>query len=550
MRFRVISGRVAIAFISIALAGSAFLMWNASGSVALDTQIQKELKKGYIALEYWDFGLADEIGRKVRTLLDSAPEPDEERELDWLRYQAYLCFYAGEYEEALNFADRANKLNGHGLEAWQDFYNRTKSLAQIWRGAKEERSEHFIFRYIPGPEEILVKPGLSALERSYRVLTRELQVKADRGPVLAEVYPSVAALSMAVGLSEKEMKDSGTIAICRYRRLMITSPRQLLSGYDYLTTLSHEFVHYLIYLRNGPKCPIWLHEGIAKHEESRWKGDPGGQLDPIPQSLLASAVKRDEFISFEQMYPTFAKFDSPAQGQLAFAEVVTVVDYLTREQGMPRLFELLDMLKQGIDDKEALARLTGKNFDQFWQGWKEYVATRNYKEIPGIDVPKLEFRNRETEQEDQQEDIVGEDDLASNEAWRYVRIGDLLRNRNHLAAAVMEYEKALVLLPYQPRIQNKLGLSLILMGNYRRALKPLMQAERIYPNYVTTYINMGRAYAGVGDTVKAISYFEKALTINPFDPTPYHYLIKLYENAGEPKRSERARERLRIISQR
>jgi tetratricopeptide (TPR) repeat protein len=520
----------------------------------LDTRFHRELKKGYQALDYWDHGLAEEIGIKLREIIDDANEKNDSRQFEWLKYETHLYFHMGRYDEALKYARQAAAVRPDGGKNWEEFHERVRNLARLWKGAKESRSEHFIIRYLPGPEEVLLEPGLDALEKAYIALKQDLQVQLDRGPVLVEIYPSVTALSAAVGLTESEIKASGTIAICRYGRLMITTPRQLLRGYDYLTTMSHELVHYMIYLRNGPHCPIWLHEGLAKYEEDRWKGEPGGQLDPVSQSLLASAIRQDEFISFDQMYPTFAKFDSPAKGQLAFAEVVTVVDYLAQEEGIPRLFPLLDLLKEGTDDKDALERCAGKDFEEFWKSWKGYVASKDFKEIPGIRVPEMKFRDNTMEEllqpGDDEDDMVGEEEYAENEAWKYVRLGDLLRNRNYLAAAALEYEKAYNLLPYQPRIQNKLAFSLILMGRYHEALKPLSRAKQIYPNYVTTYMNMGRAYSGLGDVRKAAFSFEKALTLNPFDPEPYRHLIKLYEEMGEVEERDMTVERLKIISRR
>ena len=39
---------------------------------------------------------------------------------------------------------------------------------------------------------------------------------------------------------------SGTIAICKYNKLMFTSPKAMLRGYEWLDTLSHEYVHFVI----------------------------------------------------------------------------------------------------------------------------------------------------------------------------------------------------------------------------------------------------------------------------------------------------------------
>ena len=46
----------------------------------------------------------------------------------------------------------------------------------------------------------------------------------------------------------------------------------LTTGYDWLDTVSHEYVHLVVSRKSRNTVPIWMHEGLAKYLESRWRG--------------------------------------------------------------------------------------------------------------------------------------------------------------------------------------------------------------------------------------------------------------------------------------
>ena len=508
-------------------------------------QVAAWMAAGYEALEAWDYDRAREISAKLNDAAASPPA-DQKLQAKAAYFSGRLHFYTGEYEESRKDLERYEKLDqGNIHPEFTQFLGQVRFLTDLWQDRREIKSEHFLVRVKPGKDLLLVRPVLEAMEKAWPVLTHELGVTPPP-PVLIELYPDFPAFSQATGLSETDVRTSGTVAVCKYMRFMVTSPRALAQGYDFQNSVAHEFVHYLIYLRNGRACPIWLHEGIAKYYEPRWRGDPGGTLPPISESLLATALRTDTLVSYERMNPTFAKLDSPRQGQLAFAEVATMVGYIIHTYGQDGLFRLLDELKTGNAYPVAVERALGKPFPQLFEDWKTYVRGQHYQEIPGFDVVELEIKSGESAG-DEEEDAISEADIKENEAWKYVRLGDLLRDRGRIEPALIEYEKAKSLLPVSVRLLNKLGLAYTLAGNYAAALKPLEEAGAYFPGVVTTYVNLGRAYAGKGDFVKAIANYEHALTINPFDPTVYNTLLQLYEKTRQPDRLKDTQDRLALL---
>ncbi|OGP59426.1 MAG: hypothetical protein A2V67_07390 [Deltaproteobacteria bacterium RBG_13_61_14] len=512
---------------------------------ALSEQVSAWMAEGYDALERWDYAQAGEIARKLETAAASAAA-DAKIQAKAAYFHGRFQFYTADYEASLPALERYQELDpGNIHQEFTEFLAQVRFLADLWKDRLEFKSEHFIIRVKPGKDQILVEPALEALERAWPVLTRELRVTPP-GPILVEFYPDFSAFSQATGLSEQDVKTSGTIAVCKYRRFIVTSPKALVQGYDFQNSICHEFVHYLIYLRNGKNCPIWLHEGIAKYYEPRWRGEPGGALPLTSLSLLAAAVRTDQLISFERMHPTFAKLDSPRQGQLAFAQVTSAVDYLIRTYGQESLFRLLDELKKDTDYRQALQRVTGKPFPQFYSDWKEFVRQEHFQEIPGLEVVELDIK-KPGEPGGEDEDQVSEADLKENEAWKFVRLGDLLRDRNRVAPALVEYEKARSLMPLNPRLLGKLGLAYILARDYDQAVARLDLARTYYPGMADTNVKLGQAWTGKGDLNRAIESYERSLTINPFNPFVYENLIRLYEKTGQTDKLIETRKRLALV---
>jgi len=496
------------------------------------------INKGSDALDDWRYQDAEEIAFQVEEM--AAREKDPARQAEGYSFLGQYWFDQGDYKRALAELEKSRELNPQPDSKVDKFYDRMEKLSSLFGSPGEESSPHFIMRWTDPRDRVLAKPGLSALEQAYTALGRDFNYFPKGGKILVEIYPRPGDLANAVGLEEDMIKDSGTIAVCKYRRMMLTSPRALAFGYDYLTTFSHELGHFFIYSFSGEAVPIWLHEGLAKYEELSFRGR-AGELSPVPKSLLVSAIRNNELITFAQMSPTFAQFKSPKQGQLAFAEVATMVDYLRQKCGSDSWFKIFDLLKQGKSDKEAARAVCGQDFTALWQDWQKWVLAKGWQVIPGAVVLRMEFKEQEGKEEEEE---FGKEE---GKAWEFVRLGDLLRDRQFYQAGVVEYKKALDLEPYNPKIMNKVGFGQILAKDYQAAISVLKKAAEIYPDQSTTFVNLGRAYLSANDDQNAVSSFETALELNPFNPIPYRNLINLYQKAGNQAQAKEMQARLEII---
>ena len=437
-------------------------------------------------------------------------------------------FYEGSYAESLHLLKDAVA----AMEAFPgaiEFLEHVDKVYQTANKFQEKSSNHFTFRYIQEKDEILVDYALPVLEKAYEEIGKDLDC-FPQSKIIVEIYPDVDSFCKASTLTKEEIDTSGPVAICLFNRLMITTPRVLLHGYAWLDTLAHEYVHYVINKKTRSRTPIWLHEGIAKYEEVRWRMPEGEGLSSTSESLLAEAIENNYFITFEQMHPSLAKLKKHEDTVLAFAEVQSAIEYILEKGGYNLLRKILEIITEGESAENAVAQALQIPFTQFEQEWQEYLRKRDLKKIPGIQAMPLHFKKGESEKSDV-EDVS---EIEAGDARKHAKLGDILRRENRSDAAIVEYEKA-----YQvaglisPQILNKLALAYLLNTQYEKAENILITARRYYPDYPTTYVTLGELYQRRKEYDKAIESLTLASLINPYNPFVHQTLFNLCQNMGK-----------------
>ena len=230
-------------------------------------------------LDAWRFGQADAALEALRKTAPTAPE------VSYL--DGYSKFMHGDYDGAAHALATA----AQAANASPD----VKMLAELAKEArdaikdhKEERTAHIVIRY-PAEDAVLVPYARDTLEAAYQALHDDLGFDAEI-PIRVEFYRSPSDLAAVSSLSQAEVARTGTIALCKWARLMVTTPRALAYGYPWLDSINHELVHYAVSTLTGDTAPVWLQEGLAKFLERRWREPAGGRIPPAMEHLLAKAL--------------------------------------------------------------------------------------------------------------------------------------------------------------------------------------------------------------------------------------------------------------------
>jgi len=133
--------------------------------------------------------------------------------------------------------------------------------------------------------------------------------------------------------------------------------------------------------------------------------------------------------------------------------------------------------------------------------------------------------------------------IARNRA----HLGDRLKERGRMEAAIIEYRRALAESRESVPIMNRLSDALIRMGREPEALKVLQEAREIAPDHPTIYTQMGRVFLKLQDFTSAREALEASIQINPFNPEVHQNLIIAAERLGDSDAAIREREVVRKL---
>jgi hypothetical protein len=179
-------------------------------------------------------------------------------------------------------------------------------------------------------------------------------------PIDFFVYADEAAFYDAVGPGTRENVVGTAVASIRTMFALI-APNDVTDA-EVRRVVPHELTH-LVFdtaVRNPYHSPpLWLNEGVATYLSVGFT--PGDRTE------VESAARQGRLMPLTALgglFPTtYARFS------LAYAESVSAVDYLVREQGTDALVELVNSYGDGISDDEAFTAALGMDLAAFDEAW-------------------------------------------------------------------------------------------------------------------------------------------------------------------------------------
>jgi tetratricopeptide (TPR) repeat protein len=482
----------------------------------------------------WRF---DEADRALAALSRARPgEPG------LLVARGYERFFAGDFRAAA--AEYKAAVGGGSVPRdLKDMIDLAEGSAKVVEGYLERRSAHFVFRF-PAEDTVLADYGLESLEAAVTALQADLGFAPAR-PIAVDILRSASDLAVMTTLGEAEIERTGTVAVSKWSRIMLTSPRAVRLGYEWQDSLSHEYIHYVVAALTHDRAPVWLQEGLAKFLEHRWRVPIGLSLNPSMQHVLAKALASGKLITFDAMHPSMAKLPRAEDATLAFAEVATAIGCLHARSGTAALQEVLATVRAGGDARVAVARAFGGSgaWADFEHAWKQFMQGLHYKTLPGMEPATPKYKKRGAGSPS----VPSEDDASAigGDGDRFLRLGNMMLLRNRLRAASVEYEKGYKAAGSTHWIfAVKLGRTHLALGEFDQASKVIAATAATHPELPWPHLIEGQALLGKGNAPEALSPLLLSLAVNPYDPSVHCSLADAYKKIpGAPaeklKRAER-----------
>lgn len=485
-------------------------------------------------IESWD---VEEIWPEVKEAL--AKEP---RDPQLLEIASQIAFHRGDYQESLKLMKLAMEVGGED-DNRRAYALLTEETINVLAPFRRYETPHFVITLDEKQDGILVDYLTDALEKTFQIMAQQYGFR-PKEKVRVELFPDARTFYLASTLSVRDIEVTGAVGLTKFNKLQFLSPKALVHGYRWLDAISHEYMHYLIVKLTSNKAPIWFHEGLSKYEETRWRDGPT-YLSPLYQSLLAQALASKKLIRFEKMEPSLISLETPEDVQLAYAQAASAIEFIIGKADHERLKEIMKRMANATTRgaSEPIREVLGLEFLEFEEKWKEFLASKELK--PGSGMTVHRFKVKEGRADEQRLDM---EEIKSLVARNRAHLGDRLKERGRISAAVLEYRRALGETRDSVPIMNRLSSALIDLGRDEEALDILKRVKEISPDHPTPYTQLGQIYLKLKDFKGAREAFEDSIQINPFNPEVHRGLAAVYEMMGNNSAALKEREIIKKLS--
>jgi len=413
--------------------------------------------------------------------------------------RARFALYRGDCDEARAIISMSNASE---VPAIRELSLLAEGCARAVAGSKiiTDDSRGVWVRVQDDADAVWVNLVADVAARARDVTGVELGIRLPR-PLRIELVMDHASLSAMTGLPLEAAETTGTVAVARWGRVTMLSPRSFAKGYPWQDTLAHEITHLLVTAATRDNASLWLQEALAKHFETRWR--PARPLDDVPDQheLTHLAWLQGSSVGIENLGASIALLPSPESARIAYAEVSDFLDFILRESGWPALRLLLrDLRELGMDGtNRALVSVTGYSQSDWIKRWRaalsrESVTKKISDEIaPGL-ITEVEI------------------DRA-----RRLRLAELLTSRHAYGAVIQLLAQDRVAQSNLPELRATAGLATLQQGAPDKALELLGLPAGLLGLQGNWLALRGRALFELNRKTEAESLFDWALAFAPTD---------------------------------
>jgi hypothetical protein len=361
-----------------------------------------------------------------------------------------LAIYAGDYDAAATLLRRSDLLHSEEGASLEDI---AQGCARGMAATLEVRDDaHGVVLRLQDDDDRVLAPMLANVAARVREqLAADLGVELPK-PLRIDVVRDQLTLAAMTGLPERAAQTTGTVAVAKWGRVTMISPRATPHGYPWLDTLAHEMTHLALSRGTRDHAPLWLQEGVAKLEEKRWRErqplDDVPPVDDVSQMGFEKGFARP----LNQLGPSVAMLPTATEAAVAFAEVSSFLQYFIATAGreaLPRLVLRLKTASSSDDVDAALKEISSNDLAAWNTKWRASISERS-----GALPPDL---------------VPGAVSHGVSEVVRNARLGELYAERGHSAAAALRMGRAQKLAPADGMLRAVLAAALESDGQREKA---------------------------------------------------------------------------------
>ncbi|MEM6279993.1 MAG: hypothetical protein AAF733_10975, partial [Verrucomicrobiota bacterium] len=428
------------------------------------------------------------------------------------------------------------------------------------------QSDDFIIRMPPNEAEIYGDRVLELLTEAKEVLGKKYGIEIEE-KTLIEFYPKQQDFAIRTFGS---LGGQGLLGVCFGSVVTMNSPGSTTAGKNnWEATLWHEYCHVVTLTATNNKMPRWLSEGISVYEELQHQPNWGQRMTPRYRRMI---LEEEALTPISEMSQAFFNAENGEEILFAYYQSMLVVDYLVENFGLDALRSILTDLSEGVLINEAIARHT-LPMEQLEEAFA--LSTLTLAQGYGSEV---DWRVPEEEEVNPLSTLAIAAYLKGNPAnfWaRQTLTGRLLEEENW-KAAIDSAEELIALLPDYTGMGNGYSMKALAqresgdgdgeiatlerlaersaeaISAYNRLLEVDFATERwtdvianasrvkaINPFSDRVHYCRGCAHAARNEVGAAVTSFEKALLLDPANPSEIRFRLAGLLKDDEEKTAKR-----------
>lgn len=349
-------------------------------------------------------------------------------------------------------------------------------------------------RFQDAADEVLVPHISDVAVKSREAMVKDLGVDLPR-PLRIDVVRDLFSLAAVTGLPLEAAETTGTVAVARWGRVTMISPRAAKHGYPWQDTLAHEVTHLALTRQSRDFAPLWLQEGIAKREEVRWREPRPFDEERDPHAIAREALLNGTSVGIDRIGPSIAMLPTPQAAAISYAEVESFMDFWIGKVGRAAFALLLTDMK-GLSTREtdgAMISVTGYPLSYWIALWQEHLEALPEPPLP--EVPEL-----------------AESRLPAAQG---VRLGDLLYARGRSDLAPEYYDDALATSPDKAAVRFRAAAARLAVGERDPASERLGELDSVSSLYGSWLGLHGHLLRLAEQQGEAERMFELGISVDP-----------------------------------
>ncbi|WP_394840030.1 hypothetical protein LVJ94_24390 [Pendulispora rubella] len=393
-------------------------------------------------------------------------------------------------------------------------------LADIARGCarvtaanvlEEDHDQGVWIRYQDENDRALTPLIIETVVKAREALTRDLGATWPK-PTRIVVVRDLLSLSAMTGLPYESAQTTGTVAVAKWGRVTLLSPRASIHGYSWRDTVAHELTHLAVTRATVDRAPLWLQEGVAKREEVRWR-EPGPFDDrPSPDAIAARGIELKLDLPLDKLGPSIAMLPSADAALVAFSEVASFVRFFASSTPPGSLERLFAALRDGKEPDSALEIASSGNLKQWDTKWRAYLQSKPKEPLP----PLLSLGK---------EPAPNPKAPSLREVRERMRLAELLLARKHPTEALSELERLQLVGaagapqddPSYRYLRGRVLMALADPGRTKEAEVLFQDPKEVLSSYGPWWALRGVLARSRNDEAIAEPSFAEAVATDPFD---------------------------------